>query len=51
MFGKKKDKGPTPFKIWMEETNYTGKKNKKIVYTFFVVGLMLGFALGILTNF
>lgn len=44
-----KNKGPTPFKVWMEETNYSGHRNKRIVYGFFGVGLMLGFALGIIT--
>lgn len=43
-----KDKSPSPLKIWMEEKNYTGHRNKRIVYTFFGVGVMLGFALGIL---
>lgn len=46
----KSDKGPSPFKIWLEEKNYTGHRNKRIVYAMFGVGLMIGFALGVITS-
>jgi hypothetical protein len=43
-----KQKGPSPFKVWCEEKNYTGHRNKKMIYTFTMIGIMIGFALGIL---
>jgi len=43
-----KQKGPSPFKIWCEEKNYTGHRNKRFVYIGFCIGVMMGFALGFL---
>jgi len=43
-----KEKAPSPFKIWCEERNYTGHRNKRMVYVSMGIGILLGFALGIL---
>lgn len=43
-----KQKGPSNFKIWCEEVNYTGHRNKRIVRIAFGLGVMMGFALGFL---
>lgn len=40
-------KGPSNFKIWCEEKNYTGHRNKRMLRIVFGVGIMIGFALGI----
>lgn len=44
-----KNKGPSPFKIWCEETNYSGHKNKYFVRLSFGLGIIFGSALGAIT--
>lgn len=41
-------KEATPFAVWLSEKNYTGHRNKRMFYSAMGIGLMLGFALGIL---
>jgi len=44
----KKIKEPSPFQIWLQTVNYTGHKNKRIVYVSMGIGILIGFSLGIL---
>jgi hypothetical protein len=43
-----KTKEPSPYAVWLSEQNFTGHKNKRIVYINMCIGILIGFALGIL---
>ena len=43
-----KSKETSPFAVWLSETNYTGHRNKRMIYISMSIGMLFGFALGIL---